>query len=211
MSLQFLTIGKCSHQSFHYIFFLSGKFIRIFRINCWKHRIQKRILFSVQSDRSFFIINIIQQCPVCHMKFFSSHKQFPFQFKLNNGDCFMHFHIQHGFRRIQSIATFDFKALTGIFFIISKCKRGKRKQIDSISIFQNIQICISCTDTNYIRNAGTLSGCRSHPYNIMISPLNINGMMLFQLVHDFMRSRTSVINIPENMQMIYNQTLNQFA
>ena len=39
---------------------------------------------------------------------------------------------------------------------------------------------------------------------------DINRMILQQLIHNKMRSRSSVINVTDNMQMIYNQTLDQF-
>ena len=45
----------------------------------------------------------------------------------------------------------------------------------------------------------------------MIPPLDVHRMILHQLVHDQMRSRTSVVNITDNMQVIHNQTLDQFT
>ena len=45
----------------------------------------------------------------------------------------------------------------------------------------------------------------------MIPPLDIYRMMFHQLVHNQMRSRTSVVNITDNMKMIHNKPLNQFT
>ena len=69
---------------------------------------------------------------------------------------------------------------------------------------------VSGADTDHICNAAQLSGRCPHPYNIMVSPLDINRMIFQQLIHNKMRSRSSVINITDNMQMIHNQTLDQF-
>ena len=45
----------------------------------------------------------------------------------------------------------------------------------------------------------------------MISPLNINRMVRHKLIHNNMWSRTSVIDVSDNMQMTNRQTLNQFT
>ena len=45
----------------------------------------------------------------------------------------------------------------------------------------------------------------------MVAPLNIHRMVGHQSVHDGSCSRTSVKNIPHDMQMIHNKTLNQIA
>ena len=43
----------------------------------------------------------------------------------------------------------------------------------------------------------------------MISPLNIDRVIRHQFIHNNMRTGTSVINIADNMQMIYNEPLDQ--
>ena len=90
-------------------------------------------------------------------------------------------------------------------------KGGKRDQIDTVAVLQGIQAAISCCDTDDCRNTGKMSAGSPHPHDIMISPLDIHRMILHQRIHDNMGTRTSVINIPYNMQMIDNQPLDQVA
>ncbi len=45
----------------------------------------------------------------------------------------------------------------------------------------------------------------------MVAPLDINGVIAHQLVHDDMRPRTAVENIPHDVQVIYGQALDQLA
>ena len=112
--------------------------------------------------------------------------------------------------RFRSVSTFQFKTGTWIILVHPHSKCSQWKQIDTITIFYNIQVSISGADTDHICNAAQLSGRCPHPYNIMVSPLDINRMIFQQLIHNKMRSRSSVINITDNMQMIHNQTLDQF-
>ena len=45
----------------------------------------------------------------------------------------------------------------------------------------------------------------------MISPLNIEVMVIAQRIHDDMRARTTVVNIAYDMKRVNSQTLNQIA
>ena len=88
---------------------------------------------------------------------------------------------------------------------------GQRKHVDPIAVLQNIQVSIADTVSYYCGNAGSLSHCRPHPHNIMVSPLNIKRMVFHQPVHNKMRPRASVKNISQNVKMIHNQPLDQFS
>jgi amidophosphoribosyltransferase len=96
-------------------------------------------------------------------------------------------------------STFHSKNLAGIILIRLHHKGRQRKHIDSVSILKNIQISVTDTVSYHCCNTGFLSCCRTHPDNIMVSPLNIQGVILHQAIHNEMWSRTSVINIPQNM------------
>ena len=56
-----------------------------------------------------------------------------------------------------------------------------------------------------------MSACSPHPYNIMVSPLNIHRVVFHQSIHDNVRPGPPVINIPYNMQMIHYKPLDQVA
>src|SRR5699024_5900458 len=102
------------------------------------------------------------------------------------------------------------KAGTGIIFIASQGKSSQRKEVDAISILQNIQIRVSHTVSDHGGYTAGLSCRRSHPYDIMIPPLYIYRMVVFQYIHDLMGSRTSVVNVSQHMKMVHYQTLDQF-
>ena len=64
MPLKLLTVQKRLFKPLHDLLFLLSKSVRIFRIDCRKRRIQKRIFLSVQFNRTFFKINSVQKRPV---------------------------------------------------------------------------------------------------------------------------------------------------
>ena len=106
---------------------------------------------------------------------------------------------------------FDGERIT-IHIAIGVQRKGcQRDQVDPISLFQSIQVPIACRHPDHIGNAGQTSCRRPHPDNIMIAPLYIHRMVLFQCIHDNMGTGSSVVNVPHNMQMINYQTLNEIG
>ena len=52
-----------------------------------------------------------------------------------------------------------------------------------------------------------MTGSGSHPHHVMVAPLEIHIVEFHQMVHDNMRSRTSVKDIPDDMESGDNQSL----
>ena len=123
----------------------------------------------------------------------------------------MHFQIRFHLLGVVYSAALQLKAGTGILSVCIHCKGCQRKKIDSVTVLQNVKISVTGADANHIGNAPSLPCCRPHPQDIMVSPLNIHGMMGHQLIHNQMRPRSPIVNISQNMQMIHNQPLNQAA
>ena len=90
-------------------------------------------------------------------------------------------------------------------------KRGQRDQVDAVSFFQRIQIAVPCSHPDHIGDAGQMAAGRSHPDDIMIAPLHIHRVIVTQRIHDHMRPRPPVIDIPDDVQMIDDQLLDQVA
>ena len=177
--------------------------------------VQQIIFLAVYGYTSLLIVDLIQQKSVRHMEFRTTHHQLTFQFKLNNGNGLVHLNF-HFFFHLADAVIFTLHMLNGkkrawIIPVNSIGKVCQRHQIDTIIIFQRVQVAITGTDTDHIGNAGRMAAGCSHPEHIMIAPLDINRMIGHQLVHDCSRSRSSVENITHNMQMIHNQTLDQIA
>ena len=105
---------------------------------------------------------------------------------------------------------FQDKTLTRIIFIRIHRKGCKRHHIDSVSVLDQIQITIPYTGPDHRCDTCKLSGCSTHPDHIVVSPLNVKRMVLLQTIHDQIRRRSTVIHITQNMQVIDNQSLDQF-
>ena len=145
------------------------------------------------------------------MKFRMPFNQLPFQLELQNGHSLVHLHIHPQVFRIVVRIVFDGKHITVGIFISFHGKGYQRYQIDSISVLQCIQIAITGSHPDDRGNTCQMSAGRSHPDHIMVPPLNIHAVIFLQGIQNNVRPRSPVKNIPDNMQMINHQPLNQFA
>ena len=60
-----------------------------------------------------------------------------------------------------------------------------------------------------IGNAGLAAGGRPHPQDIVIPPLDVEGMMMHKIVHDLVGMGPAVVNVADNVQVVYGQPLDQ--
>ena len=79
------------------------------------------------------------------------------------------------------------------------CKKSQIPQTASITILKNLRIIIFQVISDNRCNACLASRCRSHPENIMVPPLNIQGVILHQKIHDPICTCTTIKYISHNM------------
>ncbi len=188
--------------------------VRIGRIYGREVGIAQSIFFSFVYKDATLKINLLQQFAVGHPKLRTTVDNFGLQFKLDNGNGFMHLSDQaQSLLIIMSVGKIHLRHEDGarIIGIRIHCKSSQWKQIDSVSVFKRAQVAVAHGHTYHVGNTTIVTGSCTHPENIMISPLNIEVMVIAQRIHDDMRARTTVVNIAYDMKRVNSQTLNQIA
>ena len=105
----------------------------------------------------------------------------------------------------------DCKQFTGIILVTVQRKPCQRDEIDPVSVFQGVEIIVSGADPHHIGNTRPMSGRSPHPEDVVISPLDIQRMIIHETVHNPVSSRSAVIDIPDHMEMVDGQPLDQMA
>ena len=138
--------------------------------------------------------------------------QFSLQLELDDRDRLVHLLVELGILHIVLILVIlHLERLARIVVIRHHGKARQRHEIDAVAILQNIKIAVFCGDAQHIRNTCLIARSRAHPQHIMVAPLDIHGMIFHQCIHDQMRVRPAVKNIPDHMQVIHDQTADQVA
>ena len=136
------------------------------------------------------------------------------KFELDDRDGFVHLcHHAAGFF-LQSVflaELFRLERFALVFAVGFHGKGGERKEIDAVAFLQGSGVGIAQRETQHRRHAGRVSGCRSHPKNVVVSPLNVPVVVAAEAVHDEVRTGAAVIDVTEDVQAVDGKSLNQFA
>ena len=210
MLLKLLTAQKRAFQAFHHFLFLLRQRVRILRINGREIHVQHGVFLPVERNGPLLIVDPVEHSPVFHVKSLLPQNDLPLHLELDHGDCLVDPQVHLHLRLTDSIIlSLQCKTGTWIRLIYSYGKRSQRQKVDAVPVLQDIQIPIARADPDRIGNTAPLP-CRSaHPKHVMVSPLNIQGVVVHQLVHDDMGSRPPVIDISHNMKMVHDQALDQ--
>ena len=198
----------------HQIMLLVCQPIRISRIDCREIGIEQSIFLPFILENSPLKIYQMQQLAPLHTEIRTTVNDGSFQLQLYDGNGFMH--LGNETQRLFIVAgigevQFRCKNLTGIISINIHGKGRQRKQVDAVSVFQCSQIGITHGHTNHVCHTGIISRRRPHPKEIMITPLDIEVVIIAKRIHNNMCPRTTVINITNNMQGINGKTLDQIT
>ena len=60
-----------------------------------------------------------------------------------------------------------------------------------------------------IGDAGLAAGGRTHPQDIVVPPLDVERMMMHEIIHDLVGMRPAIVNIADNVQVVYGQPFDQ--
>ena len=212
MLLQFFAVYKGRFDFVHDFLFFFCQSIRVFRVYGGEIHVVHFIFHTFDVDGAFFKVNLIQQQSVFHMEFGMTFDDLCFHFPLQNRNGFMHFGNQlEVFVTQCSFCTLRCKLCARVIGVTIHSKCCQRNQVDTVVFFDGIQVGITGLDTQYVTNE-RLTSCRCpHPSDVMVPPLDVHRVIMFQNIHDSCRVRTSVVNIPNDMEGINGKALNQVA
>ena len=157
------------------------------------------------------VVDFVQKKPVVHLKFRVGPDHLALKLELNDCDSLVNLHVKIQVLGIVIRIVADRKCAAVHVLVGFQGKGCKGNQIDPVALLQCVQIPIPRRSPQNRGNTGKMPAGGSHPDNIVISPLNIHGMVLHQRIHDDMRAGPSVKNIPNDMEMVNHKPLDQIA
>ena len=168
------------------------------------------VFLPVQRDGSLLIVNPVKHPPVFHVKVFLTPDDLSLHLELDHGDRLVNPQVHLHLRPADGVVlAFQRKTGTWVGLIHPDGERSQRQKVDAVPVLQNVQVAVPGADPDGIGNTAPLSRGRAHPEHVMVSPLDIQGMVVHQLVHDDMRSGPPVVDVPHDMEVIHHQPLDQ--
>ncbi|EJW96034.1 hypothetical protein EVA_15854 [gut metagenome] len=210
--LQLLTVAERIMNLLHQLPFFLRQLIRIGRVHRREMRIPHLVILPLIHKHAPFEINLFEQLPTLHGKLRTTVNDLSLQLKLDNRNRLVH--LRNQAQRLLVVLAIRIihlrhENLTRIIAIHIHGKRSQGQQIDSVAILQRTQIAIPQRHAHHVGYAAVVARSRSHPENIVISPLDVEVVIVAQRIHNDMRSRSAVVDIPHNVQRVDGEPLNQ--
>ena len=210
MILQTHTALERATQTFHNVTLLGGERIWVGGVECWPQFVEHFVLLAVDGYGSTFLVDGLHETAVHHVPLGVCHSYLTRQFELYDRDCLVHLrnetHILLGkigaFRIYSRLIYF-----TWIIGILLHGECCQRYHVDCIAIFKSLCIGIAQRQTEYTGNTACVTGCSTHPQDIVVTPCYIHMVIVAQGIHYAMCTGATVKDIAKNMQTVYYQTL----
>ena len=126
--------------------------------------------------------------------------QLSFQLELQDSNCLVHLHVE---RQVAHVISFgivlDLEAGAGIILVDIHGELHQRNQVDAVGILQNVQVAVAGGQTHNGCHAGQVAAGGTDPYNVVIAPLDIYGMVMNQCFDNLVRTGTAIIDIADDM------------
>ena len=198
-------------QALDQVRFLCRISIGICGIDGGEVRVEHLVGFAVQGNQTGLKIDPVQQISFFQLKFRMCEDELSLRFELQNRNGLMNLEIDQHLPLVGGVVPLQMKTGAGIPLVGAHGVGGKGQHVDAVTVFQNVEVSVAGTDANHVANAGDFSCGGAHPQDVMVSPLNVHGMVIHQGVQDEVRTGTAIVDIADDMQVINDQTLNQGA
>ena len=211
VALHLFRFAERAPKLVHQVLLVPAQFVRILRINGRQVGVKQGEKLAVNGDGAVLIIDLVEQRTVAHMPFGVTEHGLSFQFELNDRDGFVHF--SHQLRRAcQSRVVLKILCLPKRARIVSINRHGEigqRQEVDTVSFLQGFYIGIPYRDAQNRSQKRHVSRHRSHPFDVMVSPLDIVVADGRKDIKNLACSGSSIKNVSDDMQRVNCQRMNE--
>ena len=211
--LEFFAVYERVFQLAHQFRFFFGQPVGMGRIEGRKPAVLQGVFFSVQTKHALFRIDSFQQFAVAHAEFGVPIDDGGFQLELNDGDRLVH--AGHQAERLLAVravcARFGQEGRARVFPVFFHGEGSQRKQVDPVTVFERGQVAVAQGDPDHVGHAAFVAGCGPHPQDVVIAPLDVEIVVVAQRIHDDVRSRPPVVNVPHDVEGVDGKPLDEVA
>ena len=204
MALQLVAPLDGSFERIHQGLFFICQFVRVCRVNGRKIRISKFVLLALYHYSALLIIYLVEEQTLVQFKLRMSLDNLSFEFELAYSNSLVHPRCKILVYRIELVEVehlrSEFFAVVISVSVLGKC--CKRSQVEPIADFEHIEVVVADVHSQEVTDAGPVSGRGSHPYDIVIAPLEIYILVLHEVIEDIIRMSSPVKDIAYDMQFV---------
>ena len=193
-------------QTLHYRLFLFGECKWVGWINGREVCVSKLIFLAVKSDSALCIINIAKLASVKHLPFWVALENLCLSLELKNCNRLVHHSHEAERLLVEAVAVLGIEYRTEhlarvvVVMLHSVC--SKRHEVDAVAVLESGEVGVSQRESNHVAYTSIVTGRSSHPQNVVVPPLYVPRMILREIIHYDVRTRTTVVHVAEDMQLV---------
>jgi len=206
--LEFLADAERVMELLHQIGLLRGEGVGIGRIDSGEVATLHLVLLAIDGAYATLIVDSREEHAVLHLPLRTAAEDGGLLLELNHGDGLVHLgREQLGFL-VHLIARqqLGHELLAGIILISLEGEGGQRHEVDAV-LLDGGEVGITQRETQHIADTGIIASRSAHPQDVVIAPLDIPRVILAQGVHDDVGTRTAIVDVAKDMQLVDGQTL----
>ena len=159
-------------------------------------------------------VDAAQIIPPLHLEIRVAVDDLTFQLEHEDGDGLVHHGtaVEHSFRIGAAggvrVGHPDGKVILAVELL---CHALQVPQIDAVAVLQHPVVVVGQRGFKYGADADGTAGGSTHPYHVMVAPLDIHVMVAHQQIQNDVRARAAVKQVAHDMQLIHRQMLDQLT
>ena len=207
MLLQLLTVGEGRNEPLHHFFLLGSEAVGVCGVYGREVTALQAVCLSAQLYGASAVVDAGEQQPVIHEKLGMPLYQLALQLHLYHEDGLVHHLVHAHVVAVVFLAGPDGEGSAVRILVLLHGEGHEGHQVDAVTLLQSGEVGVAYGQTydgGY--GDGMPGGCR-HPYDVVIAPFDVDGVVLHQGIHDDMGSGSSVIYIPDYVEMVYHEPL----
>ena len=198
----------------HQLLFLGGEGVGVGGVDGGEVGVGHRIDLAVDLHSALRVVDAVEQPAVVHGPFGVFLRHGTFELELDYGDGLVHLSHQaeglFGVLRLLGIH-FGGELRAGIVGVGLHCHRGEGEEVDPVAVLKGREVGVAERDAHDVGYAAVVAGGRAHPEHVVVAPLDVPVAVVTEGVHDQVCTRTAVIDVAEDMELVDAQLLDHVA
>ena len=199
-------------QLLHQVGLLGGELVRMQGINGGEVTALHLVILTIDVAGALFVVYHTEHAAVGHLPLGAAGKYLGLGLKLQHGDGLVHLGGELLGLLVHRVAwqQLGLELQTGVVAIHVECKGGQGYQVNTV-LLDGSQVGITQAQAQHVADTGIVTSRSTHPQHIVIAPLDIPRVVLAQGVHDDVGTRTTIVDVAKNMQLVDGQALDHIT
>ena len=203
MLVQLLADAERVVQLLHQVGLLGGKLVGVLGIDGGEVAALHLVGLAIDGAGALLVIYHTEHAAVLHLPLGATVKYLGLGLKLQHSDGLVHLGGKLLVLLVHAVAWQQLgqELRAGIVAIHVECKGGQGHQVNAV-LLDSRKVGITQAQAQHVADTGIVTSRGTHPQHIVVAPLDIPRVVLAQGVHDDVGTRTTIVDVAQNMQLV---------